>query len=189
MNNRNAKGQFFRGFTPWNKGKKLHYVGHNQPHTQKSRHKMSLALKGKKAWNKGKPMSEKTRRKLSIANKGKFLSPEHREKIMLAMQKFRGENNSNWKGGRTERHKYILVTCPPEFKVMAKKDGYILEHRLVMAKFIGRPLLKGEVVDHKNTDTRDNRPENLKLYQSNAKHLSETLRKNSPQDLLRQKKK
>lgn len=71
---------------------------------------------------------------------------------------------------------------------MSKKDGYVFEHRLVMARILGKPLLKNEVVDHINRDTRDNRPENLRVYENNGKHLADTLSKNSPQSLLRNKK-
>jgi hypothetical protein len=60
---------------------------------------------------------------------------------------------------------------PAKYKVVmahghpnAKADGTILEHRLVMSELIGRPLVKGENVHHKNGDGFDNRPENLELW-------------------------
>jgi len=46
---------------------------------------------------------------------------------------------------------------------MARKSGYVLEHRLMMAESIGRMLTKEEVVDHINGDRTDNRIENLRI--------------------------
>ena len=46
----------------------------------------------------------------------------------------------------------------------ATKQGKVLEHVKVMSGIIGRPLLPGENVHHKNGVRDDNRPENLELW-------------------------
>jgi len=93
-------------------------------------------------------------------------------------QKMSGPNNPAWKGGLTyfkRKGKYAnqaikYVRCPQEFLPMARKDGYVMEHRLMVAQAIGRPLLRREVVHHVNHDATDNRLENLLLFASNSDH-------------------
>jgi len=83
-----------------------------------------------------------------------------------------GEKASNWKGGRKkDRDGYILILLPRDsfFSPMAKKSGYIFEHRLVMAKHLGRCLQSWELVHHKGIrhsgieNKSDNLIDNLKL--------------------------
>jgi len=62
------------------------------------------------------------------------------------------------------------VRCPTEFLVMARKDGYVMEHRLIMANAVGRPLTRTEVVHHRNHNPQDNRLENLELFPNNQAH-------------------
>ena len=94
-----------------------------------------------------------------------------------------GSLASNWKGGRNVITRgYIEIKLYPEdfFYPMAMIGGYVLEHRLVVAKALGRCLLPWEVVHHKGTkyplgskeDKGDNRyPENLELLPTGKQHL------------------
>ena len=72
------------------------------------------------------------------------------------------ELNGNWNGGRsTTQHGYIEIRAPEH--PHANNKGYIMEHRLVMEKSIGRYLTKDEIVHHLNQIKSDNRIENLQL--------------------------
>lgn len=55
---------------------------------------------------------------------------------------------------------YVKVKVPDN----PHNGGWILEHRHVMEQMLGRPLLPGENVHHKNGDRLDNRSENLELW-------------------------
>lgn len=43
-------------------------------------------------------------------------------------------------------------------------NRFVMEHRIIMAQKIGRPLVKGESVHHINGIRHDNRQENLELW-------------------------
>lgn len=69
--------------------------------------------------------------------------------------------NPNWNGGILHCMGYIMIKTPHHpFK---NTRGYVMEHRLVMEKEIGRYLEPTELVHHINHIKTDNRIENLKI--------------------------
>lgn len=90
--------------------------------------------------------------------------------------KVSGPNNRAWKGGVTLRNRHGLyapvkyVRCPIDLLPMARRDGYIMEHRLIAARLMGRVLLRAEVVHHVNHDPTDNRQANLAVFANNRDH-------------------
>lgn len=133
-------------------------------HSPETRQKMKeakqkLVANGWKPWHAGKKgvFSAEARLNMSKAKKEKLPSSVFKS----------ADQHWNWKGGRKKSKKgyvYILVPGHPN----ATKNGYVLEHRLVMEKILGRYLRKGEEVHHRNAVKDDNRPENLELVLWNA---------------------
>jgi hypothetical protein len=67
-------------------------------------------------------------------------------------------------GEGTLSHGYWKVPVPPEERWLVRGETNALEHRLVMARVLRRPLEDDEVVHHINGDRTDNRTENLELW-------------------------
>lgn len=81
----------------------------------------------------------------------------------------KGARHGNWIGGRRVQGGYVQIRLPLDspFASMVNSIGYVAEHRLVMAKSLGRPLTRKEQVHHINENKSDNRIENLQLRQGN----------------------
>lgn len=94
--------------------------------------------------------------------------------LQIPRREYKGNLAWNWNGGR-QRHSdgyiRILLDKDDPMRVMADKQGLVLEHRLVMARHLGRPLLRSEVVHHRPDVARDdNRIEVLYLMPNPSEH-------------------
>jgi predicted phosphodiesterase len=81
-----------------------------------------------------------------------------------------GANNPFWKGGRSiASNGYVLLRVGLNHP-LADVRGYAYEHRLIAEQKIGRALIAGEVVHHRDGNKRNNIPENLEVVNGNAEH-------------------
>jgi hypothetical protein len=104
---------------------------------------------------------------VQISAKGKY--PKCRKCMNRGKIK---EKSGTWKGGIKDLgtgYKMVRLYPNDPFYDMCNKTGYVFEHRLVMAKELGRPLYDWEEVHHKGEtfpaqskqNKSDNIPENL----------------------------
>lgn len=102
-------------------------------------------------------------------------APTARCKGCAAAQQ-RGPRHGCWAGGRHITHQgYVSLSMSllsgPDLALVrprGPRTRTIDEHRLVMARHLGRPLRPGEVVHHRNGIRDDNRLENLQLCTTNS---------------------
>lgn len=98
-----------------------------------------------------------------------------------------GPDSPTWKGGKTRHNKgYVMEMC-------LERKRYVMQHILVMEDSLGRRLLPGENVHHRNGVRDDNRIENLELWvkpqptgvrtEDAVEWALEILRRYSPQSL------
>lgn len=106
----------------------------------------------------------------SCAGKGKRPNLVTRAKMSASQRRRLSDSTKHpwWKGGRIKtKAGYIEVKLQPDdfFYSMTHKRGYVFEHRLVVAKALGRCLHLWEIVHHKKGFAKDDNryPETLQL--------------------------
>lgn len=84
------------------------------------------------------------------------------------------DSNHNWKGGRRMELGYIWIRISRDdpFYCMTR-NGYVVEHRLIMARTLGRPLVSQELVHHIDGNKTNNNLENL-LLTTRSSHAIKT---------------
>ncbi len=123
---------------------------------------------------KGKSKSKEFKENLSRVRTGCKLSEETKRKIGKAHI---GNKNPQWNGGRFKDNSNGYIFVMAKDHPLAKKNGYVAEHRLVIEKKIGRYLKKSEIVHHINGIKDDNRIKNL-VITSRKEHKLKYHKKN-----------
>lgn len=74
-----------------------------------------------------------------------------------------GEKCPRWKGGIKSRKDGYIMEYQKDHPSRNGRPGYVLQHRLVMERHLGRFLSDDEVVHHVNENPSDNRIDNLQV--------------------------
>ena len=108
----------------------------------------------------GRKHSIETKKLMSLSRVGKSNNFYGKKHTSETLKKITGKNHHHWKGGRTIRDGYVLIRKPDHPRA---RNGYVLEHVLVMEAHLKRYLTEEEYVHHINHKRDDNRLENLIL--------------------------
>lgn len=111
------------------------------------------------------PTTENQRRawrEIGKSSIGRKHSEAAKKKMSQAKRGLRKRNDYEFGGHEKKRRDGYIKVYVPEHP-NSTKDGYVMKHILVIEKEIGRYLLPGECVHHRNRVRDDNRLENLAL--------------------------
>ncbi len=151
----------------------------NKKLPESMKRKISNTLKGRK-------LSEDHRKNISRSLKGRKITWSNK----ITQTKKKNGTNKCYNTGRTHFKKgrkawnkgkrmqkigrkrlsagYREIYLPKHH--LASKLGYVAEHRLIMERYIKRPLKSEEVVHHINGKRADNRINNLMLFKNQSEH-------------------
>lgn len=108
---------------------------------------------------------KKNKERVSI----KYIKKGYNKKSLLNLKPAKKGNLYHWKGGRwTNKLGRTFVYVPNH--PFANKNGYVMEHRLVMGEHLGRFLSQQEVVHHLDGNPNNNNINNLHLFRNESKH-------------------
>lgn len=105
----------------------------------------------------------------------KFIQGHHAriDHPMKGVHRF-GIDNPTWKGGRyilkRPNTSYVMVMAKGHQR--ASKDGYVLEHILVVEKALGFSIGKKAVIHHIDKNGLNNNLCNLMVFKNNADHTN-----------------
>jgi hypothetical protein len=128
---------------------------------------LSVLVVGDVEMLKGSKHTEEAIQKMREIKLGKIASEETRKRMRDAST---GELNPRWNGGKYIDGDGYISTYSPDHP-NASCDNRVLEHRLVMEKFLSRYLTPTEIVHHSDGDKTNNSIKNLVLFPSVSEHM------------------
>ena len=97
-------------------------------------------------------------------HKAKGYCPAHYKRFLVHGDPLADQPIRQSEGNGHISHGYRQIPVPRELRHLVGGKTKVGEHRLVMAQYLGRPLLSDEVVHHRNGKRTDNRIDNLELW-------------------------
>lgn len=86
----------------------------------------------------------------------------------LKIKSGKGEEHSQWKGGRGLKSGYMTVYAPDHPRAL--NNGRVWEHIIIAENKLKRKISKDEPIHHIDLDRLNNRPSNLTVLKSNSQH-------------------